>query len=51
MARGHGLSNPITSYLQRQRRAQLLRRYPRYSPLVLLQWADSDLHADLHGIG
>ncbi len=49
MARGRGLSNPVARVLQSRRERYLLERYPRYSPLILLQWADSDLRADLSG--
>jgi len=40
-ARGRGIQNPVESSLRRRREEALLRRYSRYSPLIVLQWAEA----------
>jgi hypothetical protein len=40
-ARGRGVVNPLEAYYQRRRERQLLESYPKYSPIIILQWAES----------
>lgn len=40
-ARGRGIVFPLEEFYMRRRAQSLLQRYPRYSPLILLQWAES----------
>jgi hypothetical protein len=49
LAHSYGLSNPVAGVLLRRRERDLLERFPKYSTLILRQWADSDLKADLDG--
>ena len=40
-ARGRGIKNPLEHYFRVRKERQLTERYSQYSPLILLQWAES----------
>ena len=40
-ARGRGIINPAQVFYMKRRQERLLRMYPRYAPLILMQWAES----------